>query len=82
METITLGITIDNETQQVQDALDHMGQSIYEEAKQNNEPLYMSSQGLAVEVWPHTGKVYVLFTEELARKLGIDYKTLISEVLE
>ncbi|MDF7821803.1 hypothetical protein P1X15_29570 [Runella sp. MFBS21] len=74
--------TVINQTHQVQAALDNMAQSIYEEAKQNKEPLYMSSQGHAVEVWPHTEKVYILLTEKVAQKLGIDYKTLISEVLE
>ena len=75
-------ITLNNQTLQVQDALDNMAQSIYDEAKQNKEPLYMSSQGHVVEVWPHTRKVYLLFTEELAQKLDIDFDAFMSEVLE
>ena len=78
METITSNY----QTRQIQDTLDNMAQSIYDEAKENKEPLYMSSQGHTVEVWPHTRKVYLLLTDELAQKLDIDFDALRSEVLE
>jgi len=65
----------------VNTALQATADAIVAEAIENNQPVYYSALGMAVEVWPKTRSIFIKATPDVLEKLDITLEDLQAEVL-